>query len=61
MVKSGTKLDPVDLSSDVPPGKRHLVAMSGTKLGPVYLGAYIHSVETSSGHELYYVGQLDIW
>ena len=32
MAKSGTKLVTVDLSCDVPPKYRHLLAKSGTKI-----------------------------
>ena len=50
MAKSGTKLGLVDLSSDVPPGVRHLVAKSGTKLGLVDLSSDLPpTVTTSSG------------
>ena len=43
MAKSGTKLCPVDLSSDVPPSRGHLVANSSTNLGPVDLSSHIPS------------------
>ena len=53
MAKSGTKLGPVDISSDVPPSVRHLVAKSGTKLGPVDMNSDIPPIEASSGQEWY--------
>ena len=49
MAKSGTNLDPVDLSSyladqvlaDIPPQYRHPMAKSGTNLGLVDLSSYL--------------------
>ena len=52
VAKSGTKIFPVDLSSDVPL-VRHLVAKSGTKLEPVDSSSDIPPGKASSGQEWY--------
>ena len=54
MSKSGTKLGPVDLSSDVHPLLEASSGKSGTKLGPVDLSSDVNPLlEASSEQEWY--------
>ena len=49
----GQSLDQADLWSDVSSCRGHLVAKTGTNLGPVDLNSDVPAVEASSGQEWY--------